>query len=285
MPAHALLYKCPHCGTPHEIEPHREGEVTSCTNPACGKPFQVEVPVAHPAEIINEDHHDLVAPVAETAPTADKRPGLILPPEAVPANQPSNGEAIQGPPMATLAQETLPDETEQIILTARPAMFRRFPGRFLAYVGALIAGIALFIWASTDRTNLWFFELVGVAAAAYGLFYLLPWWFRVHSTCLSVSNHRTLVVQGIFNREKVEIAHQDLDHLVVHQNWFERLMGVGDVDIITAQGKKNVSVMGLPDPQGVANQIRAQHPAVRHAAKAQAAAPTTPSATPAQVGG
>ncbi len=277
MATHALLYKCPFCGTPQEVEPHREGEVITCTSPACGKPFQLDLPVAHPVAPPAEENHGLIVP-EQSAPATGS---LIVPePTAAPGEAQLAAEAQPVPPTATpLGEEILPDATEKTILMERPAMFRRFPGRFLLYLAMIAGGVALFIYAYLDAVNLWFFEVAGAALAAYGAFYLFSWWARIHSTSVTVTNHRTLVVQGLLNKQTVEIAHKDLDHLEVHQTVFQRLLGVGDLDIYTGEGRKNVAIMALPRAQWVANQIRAQHPAVRETAPEQAAAPSAAVAT------
>jgi hypothetical protein len=240
MQAHALIYKCPHCGTPHEVEPHRDGEVLNCTR--CAKPFQLEIPSAHPE-------------AAEGRP-----PSLIVPAE---------GKA-PAPAATEPGSDVGRDETERTVATARPSIVRRFPGRFFGYLAMALVGVYFFVVCLVNEW--WPFVFLSGLVGGFGLFNLIYWWMRIRATTVTVTNHRTVVAKGLINKEAVEVAHKDLEHLEVHQNWIQRLLGVGDLDLYTqGEAKKTVYILGLPRPAEMANQIRAQHPDARQQPAPQAA--------------
>lgn len=250
MAGHGLLYKCPFCGTAHEVEPHREGEVINCINPTCGKPFQLELPAAQP-EMGNGQIPSLIVPSSEAAPGAPTGGGA-------PASSGGSPPAPQ-------------EEEEHTVAVARPAMFRRFPLRFLALVVSAAIGIwflsrpMLYGW-----NEYWFAGVVGILFGGYGLVNLFYWWLRVRATSLTITNRRVLVSKGLINREGIEIDNNDLNFLQVHQNWLQRMLGVGDLDIhVKGENTREVCVMAIPDPVGLANTIRAQFPGAEQEQAAQ----------------
>jgi hypothetical protein len=48
VPVQTLTYRCPHCGTPVEVDATAEGSLLNCPAVGCGKPFRVALPVAEP---------------------------------------------------------------------------------------------------------------------------------------------------------------------------------------------------------------------------------------------
>jgi hypothetical protein len=75
---------------------------------------------------------------------------------------------------------------------------------------------------------------------------------------MTITTHRTTLEHGVFNKEKVEVDHDDIDYLRVHRSSINRVMRTGDLAIYTQGIKKQLLMIAVPDPEATANLIRAQ---------------------------
>jgi hypothetical protein len=90
-----------------------------------------------------------------------------------------------------------------------------------------------------------------------GLIVLLIWRMRTRSVRLTVTTRRTMLTVGVFSRATVEIPHADVRELFVSQTAYERLRGVGTLEIAGPGGDEiEIAIDGLRDPRGVAALIR-----------------------------
>ncbi len=90
-----------------------------------------------------------------------------------------------------------------------------------------------------------------------GLFMYLYEWLRCRATRLIVTTERTTLRTGIVSRQTNEVRHSDLRNVQVRQTAFERMVGVGEVELSSAgQSNVEIAVGGLPDPAGIAELIR-----------------------------
>jgi uncharacterized membrane protein YdbT with pleckstrin-like domain len=90
-----------------------------------------------------------------------------------------------------------------------------------------------------------------------GLVVLLVWSIRARSVRLRVTTRRTILSVGVFSRAAIEIPHSDVREIFVSQTFYERLRGVGALEIAgPARGEIEISIDGLRDPHGVAALIR-----------------------------
>ncbi|HYT90329.1 MAG TPA: PH domain-containing protein [Gemmataceae bacterium] len=222
--AQLLTYKCPHCGQSIDVDAAQAEHTITCPNPLCHKPFKLEVPAAQPM------------------PNLVISPGLAHEVAQVPLA--TNGEAVRAAP-----------DVETDLLTVHPMMFRRYPFRSVAY--ALIAVLGLgFLLAAVIKGGL-LLGLLGVVMVAFGMFHLGLWWLRMIGTSITVTTKRTLLRTGALHSQVTEVPHKEVAEIAVHQNLLGRLMGVGDIALVTrSQDKKGVLLMGLPDPEEFAQQIR-----------------------------
>lgn len=267
---HPLEYKCPHCGEAVEVTPQSASEIVTCPNRACLRPFEVRVPVAIPE---SDDGHPLpvatpvltmnatgsVGAAAEHAPVAT---AVLDGQPATAAAAPPRSTGQESPAVVQSEQEAgEADPVEETVSVVHPVMFWRYPLRFLVLLTLLGSGLWV-AWQAYLKPN--YVYILGAFAAGlilYSLYHLISWWIRVCLTKVTITNKRTIVKKGgPFTAQKLEIQHKDLDSLHVHQDFWNRRFGVGDLAIYTndPNGKKQIFVMAIPNPKGVAEQIRAQ---------------------------
>ena len=219
MSAQTLTYRCPHCGTPAEVDLHSADEMLTCPNGACRKPFRAEAPVAEPV------------------------PELVIPP----------GMKTAPPPTAPAVPAA---DAESDLQTIRLLMFRRYPVRCLVYGLLLAVGLAGLIGGVFAGSPL--LALAGLALAGFIAGRVLLWWLRTKNTTLKITTQRCILENGLFTKESVEVARQDVVDLSVNQSVLGRMLNVGDV-LISANGGKNkriIQVMAVPNPEAVARRIR-----------------------------
>jgi hypothetical protein len=220
MHAQLLTYKCPHCAQPTDVDPTLAEQTITCPNPLCHKPFKLEVPSAQPM------------------PNLVVAPGVAA--EPVHQNRTVNGTA---------------SEVETDLLMVHPMMFRRYPFRSAAYGLLAVVGLGFLVVALIMGG--WFLGLLGLAMVGFGMFKLVVLWGRMIDTSVTVTTKRTLLRTGVFHSQVTEIPHTQVADLQVHQTLLNRLLGVGDIALVTqAEDQKGILLMGLPHPGDIAQQIR-----------------------------
>lgn len=96
------------------------------------------------------------------------------------------------------------------------------------------------------------FLLVGL------IIYLLEW-IRVRSTQLVVTTHRTILVDGLFEKNTSEVHHDDVRNLQVKQTFAQRIFNTGDLELSSAaQGGIEIIAKGFPDPDEISKLIWSQ---------------------------
>lgn len=225
-----LTYTCPHCHTQVDVMPRAGEELVTC--PACNKPFQVKVPEGDP---VNR---------------------LILPGHLEPAATDDGAIETEAEKKPVLMAENLADKEEHM-RTIHLDMFRRYPLRCAGYVGLFVGGIVFgFILLAEDWPILGFL-LFGLALLA--LVRGLVWWLRIKNTTLTITTKRVIVETGILGKRSTEIPMQDIAEIRVGQNFFTRMVDVGDLTLVAAGAqKKHLVVMAVPQPAEVASAIRGQ---------------------------
>ncbi|MCB9598252.1 MAG: PH domain-containing protein [Sandaracinaceae bacterium] len=84
-------------------------------------------------------------------------------------------------------------------------------------------------------------------------------WLTCRGTRLLVTTRRTTLQRGILDRQTNEVRHADVRNVRVTQSFVQRMFSVGTLEISSAgQSDVEISVKGLPDPQGIAKLIREQ---------------------------
>lgn len=95
-------------------------------------------------------------------------------------------------------------------------------------------------------------SVILIAAFGLGLLILLWWFLQTKASKLSVTENEIHYEKGLLNKEHSEISITSIRSVKVKQSFFNRIFGVGSIEIYTAGDAPEVVVAGLPDP----NQIR-----------------------------
>lgn len=120
---------------------------------------------------------------------------------------------------------------EEVLFKASPAMFRNNPIGFI--ICLLLTPVVI------------------------GLIFLLVWWLDCKGTILSVLDDHTRLRKGILARHTNEVRHVDVRNIRVKQGFFQRIFGVGTIEISTAgQGGIEISVSGIPHPRRAVELVR-----------------------------
>jgi len=221
MTDQVLAVRCPHC--------HADARVTVadaargpvlCPNPECRKAFQVAVPAQ---------------PVA-------------APPAAQPAAAPS-------PAPVTAPGPSHQEAPESEVARVHLQLARRYPGRFLAYLGSIAGLIVFAFWMLSTGWTFW--AIVSGAVAALLAWRLLAWWLRMSSTTVTITTKRCIVETGALTKESTEVLRSHIADLEVRQNMLMRLLNVGDLVITSSNaGGRKVVLMAVPHPELLADQLR-----------------------------
>jgi uncharacterized membrane protein YdbT with pleckstrin-like domain len=121
-------------------------------------------------------------------------------------------------------------ESDAILFVSRPTMFRSRPFSFLLYL-ILVPAIV-------------------------GAVLLLFWWLKCRSTTLTVTEHRLILRKGILSEQTNEVRHQDVRDIQIGQTFWQRLFGIGSIEISSAGQTGVIVAADIRDPQRIAALIR-----------------------------
>ncbi|MBS98093.1 MAG: hypothetical protein CMI01_05400 [Oceanospirillaceae bacterium] len=97
-----------------------------------------------------------------------------------------------------------------------------------------------------------------IPAFGIGIIILLYWYLQTKASKLSVTEHDILYEKGLLSKERSEIGITSVRTVTVKQSFFNRIFGVGSVEIFTAGDDPEINVKGLPDPNRVRELIKAR---------------------------
>jgi len=160
------------------------------------------------------------------------------------------------PAAAPMAEETL--------WKGSPS-WRVLIGKVVAMILAIIIipAIAMFIASQTadlemsSRITKIGWGLAGVIVLWQLIAFLIAM-LRLQSTHYTVSNQRILIEQGMLSKSVNEIDLRSLDDTQFFQPFTERLLGIGNVTLVSSDKALPVTVLhGIHDPRSVRETIRA----------------------------
>ena len=102
--------------------------------------------------------------------------------------------------------------------------------------------------------------VLGCVIPVLGWLALLIWWLKCITTSLRLEGERLIYGEGILARATNEIRLRDIRSIHVRQTFLQRIFGSGDVHIITAGDRPEISILGVDHPQEVRDQIEAARP-------------------------
>jgi hypothetical protein len=112
------------------------------------------------------------------------------------------------------------------ILVARPAMFANRP---LLWMGLFV-----------------------LIPLGIGLIGFIVWRVWRHTNQLIITKEYVMTRVGLLNIQEVQVFHRDVSRLNVNQNFWQRITGVGDVEIgSSATGDIDIRAAGYPNPQQI----------------------------------
>lgn len=91
-----------------------------------------------------------------------------------------------------------------------------------------------------------------------GILILLWWYLQVKSSKLTVTDGEILYEKGLLNKEHSEINISSIRTIRVKQSFFNRIFGVGTIEIYTAGDNPEFIAKGMPDPNSVREMIKLQ---------------------------
>jgi len=118
-----------------------------------------------------------------------------------------------------------------MLYSNNPAMFKNSPIVFIIYVGL-------------------------IAAFGIGILLLLAWYLKVKSTKLIVTDKDILLERGLLSKERSEVSIKSIRTVKVRQSFFNRIFGVGSIELYTAGDLPEIEVKGMPDPNKVRDIIK-----------------------------
>jgi uncharacterized membrane protein YdbT with pleckstrin-like domain len=101
-------------------------------------------------------------------------------------------------------------------------------------------------------------SIVLIPAFGLGILILLWWFLQCKSTKLSVFDNEILFEKGLLSKERSEVNISGIRTIKVKQSFFNRIFGVGTVEIYTAGDDPEFIAHGLPDPNKVRELIKLQ---------------------------
>ena len=94
-------------------------------------------------------------------------------------------------------------------------------------------------------------SIVLIAAFGLGLLLLLVWYLRVKSTRLIITSSNVTLERGLLSKERSEVSLESIRTVKVKQSFFNRIFGVGAIELYTAGDTPEITVKGMPDPNKI----------------------------------
>jgi uncharacterized membrane protein YdbT with pleckstrin-like domain len=99
--------------------------------------------------------------------------------------------------------------------------------------------------------------LILIPAGGLGLLILLTWHLKNKASKLSVNNNDILFEKGLLSKERSEVNLSSVRTTKVKQSFFNRIFGVGTIEIYTAGDSPEIIASGMPDPNKIRELIKA----------------------------
>lgn len=101
-------------------------------------------------------------------------------------------------------------------------------------------------------------SIILIPVFGLGILILLWWYIQTRSSKLTVKEYDILYEQGLLSKNRAEFSINGIRTVRVHQSFFNRIFGVGTIQIYTAGDKPEIEAKGMPDPNRVRELIKAQ---------------------------
>ncbi|ROQ21076.1 MULTISPECIES: PH domain-containing protein [Marinimicrobium] len=101
-------------------------------------------------------------------------------------------------------------------------------------------------------------SLLLIPVFGVGLLILLWWYLQCKGSLLTVKEHDILYEQGLLSKNRAEFSISGIRTVRVNQSFFNRIFGVGTIQIFTAGDQPEIEAKGMPDPNRVRELIKAR---------------------------
>jgi|TARA_B110000908_G_C9928816_1_gene302951 uncharacterized membrane protein YdbT with pleckstrin-like domain len=101
--------------------------------------------------------------------------------------------------------------------------------------------------------------LILIPVGGLGLLILLTWHLRNKASKLTVNDNdnEILFEKGLLSKERSEVNLASVRTTKVKQSFFNRIFGVGSIEIFTAGDSPEIVAIGMPDPNKIRELIKA----------------------------
>jgi uncharacterized membrane protein YdbT with pleckstrin-like domain len=153
--------------------------------------------------------------------------------------------------MSYLTKLLIPGET--LVHSARRSVAATFGG-LLAFLALVLVGVGVAFAFSAPAAGLLGTGMLLVVALVIGLLLLgrYVWW---RNKVYVVTNLRVLKLEGLLSKSHRDASLDKINDLVMTQSMWGRLLGYGDVQILTANEASGMTFHNLQDPVGFKRQI------------------------------
>lgn len=101
-------------------------------------------------------------------------------------------------------------------------------------------------------------SLLLIPVFGLGLLILLWWYLQCKGSKLTVKEHDILYEVGLLSKNRAEFSIAGIRTVRVNQSFFNRIFGVGTIQIFTAGDKPEIEAKGMPEPNRVRELIKAR---------------------------
>jgi uncharacterized membrane protein YdbT with pleckstrin-like domain len=99
--------------------------------------------------------------------------------------------------------------------------------------------------------------LILIPVGGIGLLILLTWHLKNKASKLSVNNNEILFEKGLLSKERSEVNLTSVRTTKVKLSFFNRIFGIGTIEIYTAGDSPEIIASGMPDPNKIRELIKA----------------------------
>ncbi len=96
-----------------------------------------------------------------------------------------------------------------------------------------------------------------IAAFGLGLIILLFWYLQTKASKLTIYENEILFEKGLLSKERSEMSISSVRAVKVKQSFFNRIFGVGKVEIYTTGDLPEIVAAGFPEPNKVRELLKA----------------------------
>ena len=99
-------------------------------------------------------------------------------------------------------------------------------------------------------------SLLLIPVFGIGLLILLGWHLQNKASKLTVNENEILYEKGLLSKERSDVNISSVRTTKVKQSFFNRIFGVGAIEIYTAGDSPEINAVGMPDPNRIRELIK-----------------------------